>query len=121
VTAVLGPVPCHDCRSPLTWDGRRWTIDGREHRCTRPLCMTPDEWVAWKAANDMITGRRRAASPCTDCTVAFSLTQRAINRCNGVPGVTRPLRPQPVSAAVERRRELWREAQRRRRERMAAA
>lgn len=31
---VLGPVPCKDCRLPITWNGKRWCDpDGWRHYC----------------------------------------------------------------------------------------
>ena len=82
VNVILGPVPCHDCGVPIVWNGESWL----QHPCARVLCMTPDEWTAWSAANALVQPQIRAGRPCTDCTPLFAATMRAIWRCSGTPG-----------------------------------
>jgi len=112
VPAVLGPAPCHACRTPLVWTPRGWLErDGAAHRCARVLCMTDAEWAAWDAANRMLTGRRKAGRPCLDCPLPFAETMRAVYRCNGTPGRSSGF----MGNAQERRRTQWRESKRRKR------
>lgn len=76
-------------------------------------CMTQDEYALWEAAN--LTVGISASSPCIDCPLAFAESMRLVDRCNGEPGSS--LR----SSVTDLRRTQWREAGRRRRERLRAA
>jgi hypothetical protein len=51
-----------------------------------PLCMSADEFAAWREMNGRITGRDRGSRPCDDCPLGFAAEMRAEGRCNGTPG-----------------------------------
>jgi hypothetical protein len=38
MNVILGPCPCHTCRSLLVWDGQSWRnyVDGYAHVCPHP-------------------------------------------------------------------------------------
>lgn len=78
--------------------------------------MTPDEYRAWADIPSNI--RDRTTEPCYDCTAEFAREMRAESRCNGEPGVG-------FHSFVDEKqlhlRELWREASKRRREKLATA
>jgi hypothetical protein len=48
--------------------------------------------------------------PCFDCTPLFAVEMRALGRCNGIPGVARPVAP--IRSITERRRDTNLRAQR---------
>lgn len=48
-------------------------------------CMTPEEWTGWTAANNVLSSP--AASPCSDCPMAFANAMRAVGCCDGTPGI----------------------------------
>ncbi len=82
-----------------------------------PACMTPDELALWNEAAAYLRnwGGRATLDPCADCTVAFSDEMRALGRCNGIPGESRPV-PYELTPP-EKRRESNRRCQQRYRER----
>lgn len=50
------------------------------------LCMDPDEWEGWLAANRRAPNQvDQARRPCADCTLGFAAEMRAEGRCNGEP------------------------------------
>lgn len=53
-------------------------------------CMEPDELEAWQAANALVADTARAERPCADCTLAYALEMRGLDRCNGSPEGIRP-------------------------------
>jgi hypothetical protein len=119
---MLGPVPCHDCRTPLTWDGKRWTEGGEPHRCPRRLCMTAADAAEWKRLNDLLPSSNRAPSPCADCDIRFAVEMRLERRCDGWP------EPEtggsPWKRTAEERQQMarlrWRESKKRIRQRARA-
>lgn len=51
-----------------------------------PVCMEPDEWTSWLAANRELTFQRdQARRPCADCPLGHAAEMRAVGRCNGEP------------------------------------
>ena len=71
-----------------------------------PLCMTPDELDAWRAAAEYVRvnwGHSRTDDPCSDCTLAFHLEQRALGACNGIPGIGRKPRRAATKDAIMQR------------------
>ena len=85
-------------------------------------CMDPPEAAEWQRLNDILPVSNRAADPCEDCTIRFAVEMRLVGRCDSWP--TTPVGGRPWSRSgdmtQERRREQWREAQWRRRQRARA-
>ena len=93
--------------------------------------MDDAEWELWREANALTQrGRAQLDSPCPDCLPAFATEMRALDRCDGEPGVSRILptitlvgrgsRPGYATEADRRvaLRQTWRECARRYRERV---
>lgn len=54
----------------------------------KPLCMSDDDYAGWLTHNGRITNKgERAPRPCSDCSVEYAAEMRAVDRCNGSPGV----------------------------------
>ena len=85
-------------------------------------CMDPPEAAEWQRLNDILPPVNRAADPCEDCTVRFAVQMRLVGRCDSWPYDRVGGRPWSPSAddRQERRREQWRDAQFRRRQRARA-
>lgn len=62
----------------------------------KPACMDAEEHAAWTEMNDRLW-ITKALTPCSDCVMGFALEMRAIDMCDGEPGV------QPTKAELRRR------------------
>lgn len=75
-----------------------------------PLCMEPDEWTGWQAANARLNGftaeARRAFRPCEDCPMGYAADMRAEGRCNGEPSGVDEEEEQMDTAPVTRIEQL---------------
>lgn len=66
-------------------------------------CMTADEYRLWAEQN----ARAQAMRPCTDCTMAYHLQEKAAGRCDRVP------QPNGGKPGTPGRKAQWRAAARR--------